>query len=188
LMKKMLQKIAARGESPSTWRLAQNLTPENWGKMMTAFQQLSPREQEVFAFRFGSGRFTGERRIQDGFEKLAAVTLQKGLRATALKKTESAREIGEILDKVSKLPLPKYVTESFSAYAKVLDTASVSIAKMLTSPDRPTALVNKINEATSMDSELALKMTRNLQEVYKKSKPQEQIFTVDDIPDHPKPK
>ena len=188
LMKKMLQKIAARGGAPATWRLAQNLTPKNWSKLMVAFDQLSLPEQKAFASGFGSGRFTGEARIKDGFEKLAAVTLQKGLRATALKQTKPAREIGKILEKVSKLPLPKYVTESFSAYGKVLDTASVSIAKMLTSPDSPSALVKKINEATSMDSVLALKMTRNLQEVYKKSQAKEQIFTVDDLPDHPKPK
>lgn len=188
LMKKMLQKIAARGDTPATWRLAQNLKPKNWVKLMAAFDQLSLPEQKEFARRFGSDRLTGEVRIKDGFEKLAAVTLQKGLRATALKQTKPAREIGKILDKVSKLPLPKYVTESFSAYAKVLDTTSVSIAKMLTSPDSPSALVKKITEETSMDSLLALKMTRNLREVYSKSPPKEQMFKVDDLPDHPEPK
>jgi hypothetical protein len=188
LIKKMVQKIAAHGDSPATWRLAQNLTPKNWTRLMKAFNQMSEIEKNNFAKSFGSDTKTGQSRMIDGYEKLAAVTIQKGLRAKAKGKTKSAREISEILNKVSKLPLPKYVTETFSAYATILDTASVTIAKIVTSPDSPRALTKKIHDETNLRIDDALKMTRHLQRVYRNSPAKENIFSTKNLGDHPKPK
>ena len=173
LLKTLLQKIAQKGGAPYTWRLAQNLTPENWSKLMLEFKQLTTSEQKAFAMAFGSSKFSGQRKVRDGLEKLAAVTFQKGIQADAASKTETANEIADILDKLSDLKLPIYVAESFKLYAKVLNDSSKAITKSLTSPKSVRSLMLKIAEKTDIDMVKARQLTLHLHAVFKHAQKEE---------------